>query len=349
LFNEGIKEAMNAWDIRPTRFAFRMGSYGTAQEADAAVADLSLRDIPAYKVPAATAYHVYAGGYQNVEEARLLEGQLARAGVNAELVERVGFTSSMWATARPVAPRPALPEPAVEARPLPVEQPAADEPVPQPVQERPVVEEPAPRAAAARPPPVVEEQPAPRPALVAVSEPVYSPESDGVGLRFGAGTDITLGLAYGAELNYTKVLGGNAIELGLAGFGGSFDETTEEGCCTYNEETNILVLAAVVNYLISYARSGPYFVAGFGVGGISVDWEERSPDDISLGTLLPNGGSMQSEDASSAGTILNFGIGQRFSKSFDIRAQVPTFFVFSAPGEASGVVPTFTLTLGLRF
>lgn len=176
-------------------------------------------------------------------------------------------------------------------------------------------------------------------------------DSDGLGLRVGVGTDINLGVAFGAEINYTRLLGDNALQLGLAGFGGKFEEDSEEGCCSYHEETTIFVVGALANYLLSYslARSGPYFVVGVGAGAISVEWEERSPDDTSLGPPLPGGGSMQSEDGTSAGAIVNFGIGQRFSERLDIRAQVPTFFVSSAPGDATAVVPTFTITLGYRF
>ena len=68
-----------------------------------------------------------------------------------------------------------------------------------------------------------------------------------------------------------------------------------------------------------------------------------------LGTPLPGGGSMQSDDGTSAGVILNFGIGHRFSEQLDVRGQIPTFFVSNAPGDATSVVPTFELTLGYRF
>jgi hypothetical protein len=179
----------------------------------------------------------------------------------------------------------------------------------------------------------------------------YGQPLQGVGVRAGIGTDIHLGIAYGAEVNYTKEINFNALELGLAFFGGSFDEETDEGIHTYNEETTIFVVAALANYLFMYSleKPGPYFVAGVGVGAISVEWEERSSTDTSLGPLLPGGGSMQSEEGSSAGTIVNFGIGHRFSENLDVRGQVPTLFIPSAPGDATSVVPTFTLTVGYRF
>jgi hypothetical protein len=183
-----------------------------------------------------------------------------------------------------------------------------------------------------------------------VSQPAYGQQADGAGLRVGVGVDISGSPAFGAEINYTRALGINAVELALGVFGGSFEETTEE-FHTYEEKTDVLVVGALANYLFQYSmdKPGPYFVFGAGVGAISVEWEERSATDVSLGTPLPGGGSMQAEDATGAGTILNFGIGHRFSEQLDIRGQIPTFFVFSAPGDATSVVPTVELTLGYRF
>jgi hypothetical protein len=186
--------------------------------------------------------------------------------------------------------------------------------------------------------------------LLVAGSAVAQTERGGLGLRAGVGTDITLGLAYGLEINYTKVAGPGALQLGVMGFGGRFSEDSEEGCCTYHEKTDLVVAAAIANYLFGYARPGPYFVFGLGVGVIGVDWREESPDDVSLGPFLPGGGSYQEADATAAGTIVNAGIGQRLSSRVDIRLQVPTFFLVSeAPGGASSVVPTLTVSLGYRF
>jgi len=181
--------------------------------------------------------------------------------------------------------------------------------------------------------------------------PVLAQEVGGIGVRAGVGTDINLGLAYGAEVNYAKYLGRDAFEISLGVYASHSEEESDEGIHTYNEETDVMVIGALVNYLFLYSfdEPGPYFVVGIGFGAVSIDWEERSDTDTSLGPLLPGGGSMQTADGSSGGTIINFGIGHRFNKQLDLRAQLPTFFVFSAPGEATSVVPTFTITVGYRF
>jgi len=98
LVRDGIKEAANAWDIRPTWLAFRFGTYPNLQDARATVDTLEGLGIPAYLIRASgrtsgqvQAYHVYAGGYDNQATAQPLADQIARAGLEAELVERTGL------------------------------------------------------------------------------------------------------------------------------------------------------------------------------------------------------------------------------------------------------------------
>ena len=90
-------------------------------------------------------------------------------------------------------------------------------------------------------------------------------------------------------------------------------------------------------------------MVGAGVGAFSVEWREESLTDSSLGTVLPGGGSFQEEDGSAAGLILNLGIGHRFSEKFDLRAQLPTFFIGSGENRGEKVVPTLTVTAGIAF
>ena len=82
---------------------------------------------------------------------------------------------------------------------------------------------------------------------------------------------------------------------------------------------------------------------------VNVEWEERSATDVSLGTSLPEGGSMQSADGTAGGTVFNLGIGRSFSSGLDIRAELPVIVTFAPPGGASSVVPTLIATLGYRF
>ena len=176
-------------------------------------------------------------------------------------------------------------------------------------------------------------------------------KTGGVGIRFGIGTDIQGGIAYGGQLNYTLFQNLNAIELGLVVFGGKFEEESNNGYNDYFEETNVLVIGAIVNYLFRYDMSvgGPYIAVGFGVGAVSVEWEESSPTDESLGPPLPGGGSMQSEEGTVAGMIINLGLGYRFTELFDLRLQVPTIIVSAGDERDGAVIPTITVTAGLSF
>jgi len=172
-----------------------------------------------------------------------------------------------------------------------------------------------------------------------------------VGIRAGIGTDITGGIAYGVQLNYTLNQNRNGIEMGLAVFGGHFEEESDNGSHVYKEETDVLVIGALVNYLFRWSLDvpGPYFLAGIGVGAFSVEWVESSDTDTSLGPPLAGGGSMMSEDGTTAGLLLNFGIGHRFNKAFDLRAQIPVLFVSGTDERDGKVVPMITVTAGLSF
>lgn len=171
------------------------------------------------------------------------------------------------------------------------------------------------------------------------------------GIRGGVGTDISGGLAYGGSVNYMIPAGGNAVEIGATVFGGSFEETTEEEINTYEETTDLFVVGVIANYLLNYSpdKSGLFVLAGAGLGVVTVEWEERSDTDTSLGTPLPNGGSKQAEDGTAGGSIVNIGAGFSAGNGFDMRLEIPVIVIFSAPGEAASVAPALTLTAGFRF
>ena len=166
------------------------------------------------------------------------------------------------------------------------------------------------------------------------------------GIRAGIGTDITFSIAGGAGFNY--LLQGHR-ELGLMIFGGNFSETSNNGFNDYFETTKIFAIAAQANWLYNYSpgESKTFFVAGTGLAYISYYWEESSPTDISLGTPLPGGGSMQSEEGGTGGVLFTIGAGRTFSGPLDLRFEVPIMVPFGI--ENVGVVPLFMLTAGYRF
>lgn len=172
-----------------------------------------------------------------------------------------------------------------------------------------------------------------------------------IGIRGGLGTDISLGLAYGVGINYLLDLNTDKIELGILLFGGTFTEKSDNGFNEYIETTNLLVVAMMANYLFSYSpdEGGIFFVAGAGFASISVEWEERSDTDTSLGTLLPGGGSMHSVEGTAGGSVLNLGVGMCITEDIDIRAEIPIIVTFAPQGGSSSVIPALLITLGYRF
>lgn len=180
---------------------------------------------------------------------------------------------------------------------------------------------------------------------------VFAQQQPRIGIRGGVGTDINLGIAYGAGINMLFGQQEAYYELGIVFFGGSFEESTDEGIHTYDETTDILVFGLMGNYLINYTPGEPgmFYIIGAGLASIDVSWEERSDTDESLGPLLPGGGSMQSEEGTAAGSVLNLGAGRTFSSNLDIRMEIPVIVTFSAPGEASSVIPSLILTAGIHF
>lgn len=183
--------------------------------------------------------------------------------------------------------------------------------------------------------------------VILFSNFLYSQDHGIFGLRGGLGTDIDLGLGYGAGINY--LLPKTNVELAVVLFGHHSTETTEE-YYTYDETTDLFIFGVMGNYLIGYNRNeqGAYGIVGFGFSAISVDWEETSSGDVSLGTPLPNGGSKQSESATGGGSVFNVGGGYSFGQ-INLRAEFPIILIFGAPGGASSVVPTFMVTLGYNF
>lgn len=184
--------------------------------------------------------------------------------------------------------------------------------------------------------------------LVAVSA-AAGPLGDGIGVRAGIGTDITFGgVAFGGGVNS---LFRQRLEIGLVGYYGKFEETSDEGVNTYEETTEVTAFAALVNYLYGYERDrkGWMFIGGVGLAYLGVYWEERSDTDVTLGTPLPGGGSMQDFEGSVGGLLFNLGAGYSFGNGFDARLEVPVVIAFGDTGGASGVIPLFTLTGGYRF
>ena len=93
LVEAGAKGEVRAWDVRPVPWSFRLADdYRDRGAAEAWAEQLRERGVPAYVLPVADdgPYRVYAGAYESREGAAALEQRLREAGVEAELVRRIG-------------------------------------------------------------------------------------------------------------------------------------------------------------------------------------------------------------------------------------------------------------------
>lgn len=94
LVEQGRKNRVRAWDVRPVDLAFLTGTEDSRAAADERVVRLEGQGVPGYVLPAAadgdTVWAVYAGGFESSEEAAELRGLLREAEIEAELVTRRG-------------------------------------------------------------------------------------------------------------------------------------------------------------------------------------------------------------------------------------------------------------------
>ncbi len=94
LVEDGVKDRVRGWDIRPTPLAYRVDAVPGRAAAEERAAGLRERGLPAYVLAAAaagdTVWQVYAGAYESRGAAERLGEMLEEAGVTAELVTRRG-------------------------------------------------------------------------------------------------------------------------------------------------------------------------------------------------------------------------------------------------------------------
>ncbi len=96
LVDAGAKEQLRAWDVRPVRFSYELGTYSESRAADRRVDQLQDAGVPAYRLEGGTEqepnYRIYAGAYESEQAAEVLGRALENAGEPARLVTRRGRT-----------------------------------------------------------------------------------------------------------------------------------------------------------------------------------------------------------------------------------------------------------------
>lgn len=94
LVEAGTKEQVRAWDVRPVRFSYELGTYAERRSADRRVEELQGIGIPAYRLEGGavqgSSFRVYAGAYESEQAAEVLGRAIEEAGEPARLVTRRG-------------------------------------------------------------------------------------------------------------------------------------------------------------------------------------------------------------------------------------------------------------------
>jgi hypothetical protein len=96
LYGDGRKATVGEWDVRPTSFGYLIDEAETAAAARQRTAELLDAGIPAYPVPVAPdgATRIYAGAFELREQAPVLAGPLAQAGLDPALVRVSGWVAT---------------------------------------------------------------------------------------------------------------------------------------------------------------------------------------------------------------------------------------------------------------
>ena len=190
--------------------------------------------------------------------------------------------------------------------------------------------------------------------------------------RGGSGISSTGELSFAGQIGLNENEGRNSFELALVGYGTSSGKTsvveTDIGIRNSTEsttaQTDVIGGGIAANLLLRHGLEvpGPYFVVGAGVGLFMVDWARTSSTDgtVDSSQFRTASGDLprfwrsgkppdwsrkpQNEvSGTSAGSMFNLGIGQRFGRSLDLRIQAPSLLIVgNGPREVSFITMLVT-------
>jgi hypothetical protein len=186
--------------------------------------------------------------------------------------------------------------------------------------------------------------------------------SQGLGavLRAGAGIDSQGDRVVGAQIGIIDFGNSSSVEIAVALFEASLVQNYSspvpgllgtDVLNDYHEDTRVRGAGPIASVLIGQGprdSRGPYLGLGLGMGAFDVDWLVESPHDRDLGTARPGGGSMRDEDTLLLGGLGSVGLGFRFHRRLDVRAQALTLLTPSTGSrEDAKLLTTFVLMAGV--
>ncbi len=170
------------------------------------------------------------------------------------------------------------------------------------------------------------------------------------GIRAAVGTDVHLGLGFGAGASYSWFPKDRDMRLELGAdifYHHSKEEDSDEDYyATYDEETELTIFAVRANALFNYypGEGRAFFIAGVGFVAANVYWEETQ-------TPLETGVSRPYDDAegTAAGNIFNLGVGYAFKNGLELRVEAPMLVFYSQFGNSTTFAPTITASIQYLF
>ena len=276
LVAEGVKSSANAWDIKETALAFRLGTHPSEAEAVRARSDAQARGIPAYVIPAEEngelVYGTWAGGFATAPEATILQGLLAGQGLDQELSSRSGLNA---ADAQLLAAR--LAEQEAQAREE-AQQAAEQAAAPPPVEEAPPTQE----ATQGAEPPERDDPPTPPAAVEPRAELDETPRPGEAEAELqtptGGATPNFTSIFVGAVGTFTTYASGPTTS-GPTGYGGGliagvllggYVELGGQGGAEYVSEEGAFGTAAATATVLNYSAFGGLYTPALSLAGTSI-------------------------------------------------------------------------------
>jgi hypothetical protein len=173
----------------------------------------------------------------------------------------------------------------------------------------------------------------------------------GFEIRAGVGTDLDLGLGFGAGVAYLWRPASSSIGFEI-GFDGYYSHTTDSYTdhrgnvtVTGEDKTTLTLFGMRANglFYFSPSRKSLYFIAGIGFVIATRQWEEN---ENAPNWLKPY---HDSAEGTTAGSIVNIGLGIPLAPGLDLRIETPMLYFYSDTGKSVAFAPTATVGLTFRF
>ena len=162
------------------------------------------------------------------------------------------------------------------------------------------------------------------------------------GLRFGIGSDLSLGISYRVEIDYRLV---EDFEFGLLVLGTSSLRTKQSGNDTYTESRRMSFFGGVGSWLFYHRPDEikPYYLLSVGGGLLSYQKTGYNPNRQGHVSYYS---SPYYINTSAEAIMFGFGVGYTIKSPLDLALDLPLIIPLT---DKVGPIPLFMLTVGFKF